>query len=104
MQELIITPKGWVEAFGEIVKFTAQVVREVFGLRVFKFFGEALRQAGILIVSSTLVIWGLVFIIGLECGVEGAYFNRCDRRARVLRRVRGLVRPARARAARRSAT
>ena len=45
-------------------------------LRVFRFFGEALRQAGILILSSTLVIWGLVFIIGLQCGIEGAYFNR----------------------------
>src|SRR2546430_474473 len=76
MQELVLTPKGWVEAFGEIVKFIAQVFREIFGLRVFKFFGEALRQAGILIVGSTLVIWGLVFIAGLECGVEGAYFNR----------------------------
>jgi len=43
---------------------------------VFRFFGEALRQAGILIVGSTLVIWGLVFISGLECGIEGAYFNR----------------------------
>jgi phospholipid/cholesterol/gamma-HCH transport system permease protein len=43
---------------------------------VFKFFGETLRQAGILIVGSTLVIWGLVFISGLECGTEGAYFNR----------------------------
>ena len=51
-------------------------MREVFGLRVFKFFGEALRQAGILIVGSTLVIWGLVFIFGLQCGIEGAYFNR----------------------------
>src|SRR5436189_3934239 len=29
-----------------------------------------------LIASSTLVIWGLVFISGLECGIEGAYFNR----------------------------
>jgi phospholipid/cholesterol/gamma-HCH transport system permease protein len=45
---------------------------------VFKFFGEALRQSGILIVSSTLVIWGLVFIIGLECGVEGAYFDQAN--------------------------
>ena len=43
---------------------------------VLRFFGEALRQAGILILSSTLVIWGLVFIIGLQCGIEGAYFNR----------------------------
>ena len=42
----------------------------------FRFFGEALRQSGILILSSTLVIWGLVFIIGLQCGIEGAYFNR----------------------------
>jgi phospholipid/cholesterol/gamma-HCH transport system permease protein len=43
---------------------------------VFRFFGEALRQAGILIVGSTLVIWGLVFISGLECGTEGAYFTQ----------------------------
>ncbi len=76
MEELLTTPKGWVESFGEIVKFTSQVVYEVFSLRVFRFFGEALRQAGILIVGSTLVIWGLVFITGLECGTEGAYFNR----------------------------
>jgi phospholipid/cholesterol/gamma-HCH transport system permease protein len=76
--ELLATPKGWVESFGDLTKFCAQVVREVLGLRVFRFFGEALRQSGILIVSSTLVIWGLVFIIGLECGVEGAYFNRAN--------------------------
>src|SRR5579859_6297435 len=76
MGELIAAPRGWVESFGELVKFIGQVLREIFGLRVFKFFGEALRQAGILIVGSTLVIWGLVFISGLECGIEGAYFNR----------------------------
>ena len=76
MQGLIDTPKGWIESFGEIVKFASQIVGEVLRLRVFRFFGETLRQAGILIVSSTLVIWGLVFIIGLQCGIEGAYFNR----------------------------
>ena len=43
---------------------------------MFRFFGEALRQAGLLILSSTLVIWGLIFIVGLQCGIEGAYFNR----------------------------
>jgi phospholipid/cholesterol/gamma-HCH transport system permease protein len=49
----------------------------VWGLRVFRFFGETLRQAGILIVSSTLVIWALVFITGLgTCGIEAAYFNQ----------------------------
>src|ERR1700753_3920335 len=75
MNDLLITPKGWIEAFGEIVKFGSQMVRDVATLRVLRFFGEALRQAGILIISSTLVIWGLVFIIGLECGIEGAYFT-----------------------------
>jgi phospholipid/cholesterol/gamma-HCH transport system permease protein len=69
-------PRDWLVSFGEITKFCGRIVALVFTLRVFKFFGEALRQAGILIISSTLVIWGLCFIIGLQCGIEGAYFNR----------------------------
>lgn len=69
-------PRGWLESFGDIVRFTLRVLGEVYGGRVFRFFGEALRQAGLLILSSTLVIWGLVFIIGLQCGIEGAYFTR----------------------------
>ena len=40
-------------------------------MRVLKFFGESLRQAGILILGSALVIWGLAFILGLTCGIEG---------------------------------
>src|SRR5437763_3274717 len=76
MEGLLATPRGWIEAFGDLVKFTSRIVGEVFRLRVFRFFGEALRQSGILIVSSTLVIWGLVFIIGLQCGIEGAYLLR----------------------------
>jgi len=75
MGELAAVPRGWIEAFGEMVKLGARVVGEVARLRVLKYFGETLRQAGILILSSTLVIWGLVFIIGLQCGIEGAYFN-----------------------------
>ncbi len=78
MGELLATPKGWLESFGEIVKFGSRVAGQVASLRVLKFFGETLRQAGILIVSSTLVIWGLVFFIGLECGIEGAYFTQSD--------------------------
>ncbi len=69
-------PKDWIASFGEIVRFCSRVVAEVFTLKVLRFFGEALRQAGILILSSTIVIWGLIFIIGLQCGIEGAYFNR----------------------------
>lgn len=69
-------PRDWIASFGEIAKFAGRMLGDVLSLRVLRFFGEALRQAGILIVSSTLVIWGLVFIIGLQCGIEGAYFNR----------------------------
>ncbi len=76
MGNLLAAPKGWLAAFGDMIKFSARVFGEVFRLRVFKFFGEALRQAGVLILGSTLVIWGLAFIIGLTCGIEGAYFNR----------------------------
>jgi phospholipid/cholesterol/gamma-HCH transport system permease protein len=75
-RQLIVTPREWIAEFGEIAKFCGKVLGHVYGLRVFRFFGEALRQSGILILSSTLVIWGLVFIIGLQCGIEGAYFNR----------------------------
>jgi phospholipid/cholesterol/gamma-HCH transport system permease protein len=67
-----------VASFGDASKFCGRVVGQVYSLRVFRFFGEALRQSGILIVSSTLVIWGLVFIIGLQCGIEGAYFTRAQ--------------------------
>jgi phospholipid/cholesterol/gamma-HCH transport system permease protein len=69
-------PRDWIASFGEIVRFCSRIVAEVFTLKVLRFFGEALRQAGILILSSTIVIWGLIFIIGLQCGIEGAYFNR----------------------------
>jgi len=69
-------PKAWIEAAGDIVKFAARVFGELFSGRAFKFFGEALRQSGVLILGSTLVIWNLAFILGLTCGIEGAYFNR----------------------------
>ena len=75
-RQWLAVPRDLLASFGEIVKFCATIVAEVFSLKVFRFFGEALRQAGLLILSSTLVIWGLIFIIGLQCGIEGAYFNR----------------------------
>jgi phospholipid/cholesterol/gamma-HCH transport system permease protein len=51
---------------------------QVLNGRVFQFFGETLRQAGILILGSAMVIWGLVFISGLTCGIEGAYLLRAQ--------------------------
>jgi phospholipid/cholesterol/gamma-HCH transport system permease protein len=78
MGDRLTAPRGWIEAFGEIVKFTSKIVAEVFTGRPLRFFGETLRQAGILIVGSTIVIWGLVFIVGLTCGLEGGYFDNAN--------------------------
>ncbi len=76
MNPWLAIPSEWLSSVGEISRFTGNVMREVLGLRVMRFFGEALRQAGILIVGSTAVIWSLVFITGLgTCGIEAAYFN-----------------------------
>jgi phospholipid/cholesterol/gamma-HCH transport system permease protein len=64
---------------GEITRFCVAVVRQVVTLRVAPFFGETLRQAGILIIYSTLVIWSLVLFTGLgPCGIEGAYFTQAQ--------------------------
>jgi phospholipid/cholesterol/gamma-HCH transport system permease protein len=72
----LTVPRDWIASFGDIVKFAGRMFGEVFRGRVFGFFGETLRQAGILITGSAIVIWSLCFIIGLQCGIEGAYFNR----------------------------
>jgi phospholipid/cholesterol/gamma-HCH transport system permease protein len=69
-------PREWLSSMGEISRFCLRVMGLVYSGRVFQFFGEALRQAGVLILGSTIVIWGLVFILGLQCGIEGAYFTR----------------------------
>jgi phospholipid/cholesterol/gamma-HCH transport system permease protein len=69
-------PRDWMASLGDIAKFSWRVVAEVFEGRALHFFGETLRQAGILIISSAIVIWGLAFILGLQCGIEGAYFAR----------------------------
>ncbi|HEX2160875.1 MAG TPA: ABC transporter permease [Thermoleophilaceae bacterium] len=70
-------PRDLLGSLGDIAKFCWRVLVEVFEGRTIKFFGETLRQAGILIIGSGLVIWGLAFILGLSiCGVEAAYFNR----------------------------
>ena len=69
-------PRDWIASVGEIARFSTRVAGEVYTLRVGKFFGEALRQCGILILGSAVVLWGLAFILGLTCGIEGAYFSR----------------------------
>ncbi len=60
-------------AFGEASRFCGKIVVKVFNGRVLKFIGETVRQAGILITGSAVIVLGLVFILGLQCGIEGAY-------------------------------
>ncbi len=76
MQGWMAIPRDWLASLGEIARFSGRVMGLVYSGRVFRFFGEALRQAGILILGSAMVIWGLTFILGLQCGIEGAYFSR----------------------------
>jgi phospholipid/cholesterol/gamma-HCH transport system permease protein len=70
---ILMRPIAALTAFGEASRFCGQIVWKVLNLRVFKFIGETVRQAGILITGSMIIILGLVFILGLQCGIEGAY-------------------------------
>jgi phospholipid/cholesterol/gamma-HCH transport system permease protein len=72
----LAVPRDLLASLGDIAKFCWQVILEVLEGNAIRFFGESLRQAGILIVGSAIVIWGMAFILGLQCGVNGAYFAR----------------------------
>jgi phospholipid/cholesterol/gamma-HCH transport system permease protein len=69
-------PRGWFDSFGEIARFGVRVAGQVYSGKALRFFGEAIRQAGILVFGSALIIWAFVFILGLQCGLLGAYFFR----------------------------
>jgi phospholipid/cholesterol/gamma-HCH transport system permease protein len=72
------TGREWLDGFGEMARFGSRVGGLVLSGRSFRYFGEALRQAGILIFGSALIIWAFVFILGLSCGLQGAYFVRAQ--------------------------
>ena len=61
------------EAIGTGWRFCGRIVFSIFRGNVFQYFGEALRQAGVLITGSMLIVLGLVFVLGAQCGIEGAY-------------------------------
>jgi phospholipid/cholesterol/gamma-HCH transport system permease protein len=78
VNEFLALPRELFSSIGEISGFGTHILRDVYSLRVLRFFGEALRQSGIMIISSTLIIWSLMFIIGLQCGTVGAYFTEAQ--------------------------
>jgi phospholipid/cholesterol/gamma-HCH transport system permease protein len=61
------------EELGALGRFSARVTWAMLSGRVLRYLAEALRQAGVLITGSMLILFGLVFLLGAQCGVEGAY-------------------------------
>jgi phospholipid/cholesterol/gamma-HCH transport system permease protein len=59
---------------GEIARFTARAVLALRG--VWHYTGEAVRQAGILVAGSAIVVIGLEFVIGAQCGLFSSYFSK----------------------------
>ena len=78
-----------------MLAFGGRLYKGIFGGRVLRFFGETLRQAGILVIGSVAIIMMLVFILGLQCGIEGAYASRTIGSPSRRRRLHRAVRPAR---------
>ncbi len=66
-------PLSSLSSLGDATRFCLKIVTKIFTGRVFAFIGETFRQAGILITGSAVIVLGLVFILGLQCGIEGAY-------------------------------
>jgi phospholipid/cholesterol/gamma-HCH transport system permease protein len=72
------TPPGQFQEFlreaGELFAFAGRALWELHG--VWRYFSEVLRQAGILITSSAVVMWAGIFIFSNECGLETEYIFR----------------------------
>lgn len=56
---------------GDIVRFSWQVIRSFRDVRHYG--SEVLHQAGILIISSGLIIWVMQGVMGSVCGLEASY-------------------------------
>ncbi|MEU0466072.1 MULTISPECIES: ABC transporter permease [Amycolatopsis] len=56
---------------GDIARFSGQTVRALPQVR--RYFSEIFHQAGILIISSGLIIWAMQFVMGSVCGLEASY-------------------------------
>lgn len=61
-----------VTAIGEVGMFTVEAIKD-FPETLRRYSSEAFRQAGILVLSSGLIIWFMMFIIGGQCGLEASY-------------------------------
>jgi phospholipid/cholesterol/gamma-HCH transport system permease protein len=63
--------KSVLESVGDIAIFSGKIIRQLPSVR--KYGTEVLHQAGILILSSGIIIWMMQFVVGAMCGTEAAY-------------------------------
>lgn len=59
---------------GDIVRFSGSVVRSFRDVRLYS--TEVLHQAGVLILTSGLIIWAMQGVMGTVCGLEASYTLR----------------------------
>jgi len=70
-----LTPlRGVVNEAAEIGTFTGRTLMELRG--VWRYSSEILRQCGILIAGSAAIIVFMLFVMGVECGLEANYVLR----------------------------
>ena len=62
---------GGLAAAGDIVRFSGETVRSFGDVR--KYTSEVFHQAGMLILSSGLIIWVMQGVMGSICGLEASY-------------------------------
>lgn len=63
--------KAGIGTGGDIARFSGQTVRALPETR--RYYTEIFHQAGILIISSGLIIWMMQFVMGSVCGLEASY-------------------------------
>ncbi len=56
---------------GDLVEFSAKAL--FYAIGCWRYFSEILRQAGILVIGTTLVICAMVMVVGGECGLFVVY-------------------------------
>ncbi|MCK9247369.1 MAG: ABC transporter permease [Solirubrobacteraceae bacterium] len=75
LAEGLIGPiRGTLRELGEMTRFSGRAMAEVPGS--FRYTAEILRQAGLLITGSAIVIWGMQFVMGMQCATEANYVLR----------------------------
>jgi phospholipid/cholesterol/gamma-HCH transport system permease protein len=63
--------RGAIATGGEVARFSGQTIRALPDVR--KYLTESVHQAGLLVLSSGLIIWMMQFVMGSVCGLEASY-------------------------------